>query len=145
MSGQPLTFPSPWDLFPVSSNCRCIHHQLDMTTAWDTSHLDGVVCRRRLMQTRPFGPAAIAEQFADAVCIIRLRWYIKQLDARFPFLGLKPQLFAMHSFRRGGITNAWECGVDRELLRIHGRWRSDAIDAYLQAPTLLRLQATGIE
>ena len=49
----------------------------------------------------------------------RLRWYIKQLDARFPFLGLKPQLFAMHSFRRGGTTNAWECGVDRALLKIH--------------------------
>ena len=42
----------------------------------------------------------------------RFRWYIKQLDARFPFFSLKPQLFAMHSFRRGGTTNAWECGVN---------------------------------
>lgn len=73
----------------------------------------------------------------------RFQWYIKQLHIKFPFLGLKPELFAMHSFRRGGTTNAWECGVDRNLLKIHGRWRSDAIDCYLQAPIMLRLKASG--
>ena len=37
---------------------------------------------------------------------------------------------------------AWETDVPRDLLKLHGRWRSDAIDAYLQAPIALRLKIT---
>ncbi len=73
----------------------------------------------------------------------RFQLYIKQLDSSYPSLGFKPQLFAMHSFRRGGTTDAWENGVDKEILKVHGRWRSDAIDKYLQAPIEMRLRVTG--
>lgn len=73
----------------------------------------------------------------------RLKFYLQLLAEKFPFLGLKPEQFGMHSFRRGGTTDAWECGVDRELLKLHGRWRSEAINRYLQAPILMRLRATG--
>ena len=73
----------------------------------------------------------------------RLKCYIKLLDDKFPSVGIKPEQFAMHSFRRGGPTDAWESGVDRELLKLHGRQRSEAINGYLQAPIRMRLRVTG--
>ena len=57
-------------------------------------------------------------------------------------MGIDVSMYAMHSLRRGGVIAAWEANVPRDLLKLHGRWRSDAIDAYLQAPIALRLKIT---
>ncbi|PNH01049.1 hypothetical protein TSOC_013085 [Tetrabaena socialis] len=45
--------------------------------------------------------------------------------------------------RRGGAIAAAEAGVSPELIKLHGRWRSDAVDAYLQASLLMRLSVVG--
>ena len=36
-----------------------------------------------------------------------------------------------------------ESGVKRELIKLHGRWRSDEVDAYLQPSLTTRLSARG--
>jgi hypothetical protein len=42
----------------------------------------------------------------------------------------------------GGATAAWLSGVPREVLAVHGRWKSDAVDLYLVADTLHKLRVT---
>lgn len=71
----------------------------------------------------------------------RLKRYLEAMKAKYG-LTIDTKLYAMHSLRRGGVIAAWEAGVPRDLLKIHGRWRSEAVDAYLQAPITLRLKVT---
>jgi integrase len=69
----------------------------------------------------------------------RLHRLLSAVGDQFSELDLQLDLFAMHSLRRGGATAAAEAGVSRELIKIHGRWRSDAVDAYLQASLTTRM------
>ena len=56
-------------------------------------------------------------------------------------VGLDPNLFAAHSFRRGGATRAFAMGLPGELIRVMGDWRSDAYQGYLDFPLQTRVQA----
>ena len=49
-------------------------------------------------------------------------------------VGLDPQHFSPHSFRRGGATFAFQSGVPEHLIKLHGDWRSNAFCAYLTLP-----------
>ena len=53
-----------------------------------------------------------------------LNKYIKLLD-------LNPKDFGFHCFRRSGACLAFELNVPFENIKLHGKWRSDAIWAYL--------------
>lgn len=46
--------------------------------------------------------------------------------------GIDPQGFSSHSGRRGGATAAFNAGVNREDIKRHGRWKSDAVDEYIE-------------
>jgi hypothetical protein len=48
----------------------------------------------------------------------------------------------MHSLRRGGTVAAWAAGMDKARLMAHGRWRSNAIKAYLTASLAIKLSVT---
>ena len=48
-------------------------------------------------------------------------------------LGLQPDAFSFHSFRRGGCTLAFERGAAEPDLALHGDWRSSAIRSYYPA------------
>ena len=41
-------------------------------------------------------------------------------------IGADPGEFSPHSFRRGGATFAFDCGLPAELIKLQGDWRSDA-------------------
>ena len=41
--------------------------------------------------------------------------------------------YSSHSMRRGGAQYLRDQGVSREMIKIMGRWRSDAVDAYLDS------------
>lgn len=56
-------------------------------------------------------------------------------DIRFVLrqIGLKGESFGTHSFRAGGATTAAQQGVQHELIKNHGRWKTDtAKDLYLR-------------
>ncbi len=55
--------------------------------------------------------------------------------------GREPSLYSSHSFRRGGASFAHEAGVPRELIKLVGDWKSDAVDAYLHMSTQHKLSA----
>lgn len=57
--------------------------------------------------------------------------FVKKFRSCIAELGLDPTQFSGHSFRRGGATWAFKCGVPRELLMLHGDWRSDSYLEYL--------------
>jgi hypothetical protein len=68
--------------------------------------------------------------------------YLKTLSQRNPGLIGDVKKYSAHSRRRGGATAAWLAGVPREVLAVHGRWRSDAVDVYLVADTSQKLLVT---
>lgn len=72
----------------------------------------------------------------------RLQLYLKTLAQTHPELRIDVKRFSAHSLRRGGATAAWLSGVPREVLAVHGRWKSDAVDLYLVADTLHKLRVT---
>ena len=49
-------------------------------------------------------------------------------------------LFRGHSFRRGGTSWAFCCGIPGELIQVFGDWRSDAYKCYLDISLSLRLR-----
>lgn len=73
----------------------------------------------------------------------RLTGYLQELRSRYPDLPVNPSSYGMHSLRRGGVVAAWEAGVDIERLKAHGRWRSDAVRAYMTATTTIKLSVSG--
>ena len=74
---------------------------------------------------------------------IRLRQHLETIKAKHPDIEVNPSSYGMHSLRRGGVIAAWEAGVDLEKIKSHGRWRSDAVRAYMQATRAIRLQVTS--
>ena len=46
-------------------------------------------------------------------------------------IGLDAQEFSSHSFRRGGSTFAFQSRVPKDLLKLHGDWKSDCYQKYL--------------
>ncbi len=46
-------------------------------------------------------------------------------------LGINPQLFSSHSFRRGGATWAFRSGIKPEHIQMQGDWQSDAYLKYV--------------
>ncbi|PNH10171.1 hypothetical protein TSOC_003112 [Tetrabaena socialis] len=89
------------------------------------------------------GPAVGAVAMAKGAFTAGLRGVFARLQIEFPNLRMNLGLFSAHSLRRGGAIAAAEAGVSRELLKLHGRWRSDAVDAYLQASLATRLSVVG--
>ena len=55
-----------------------------------------------------------------------------------------PGRFSSHSFRRGGATFAFLCGVPAEIIKILGNWKSDAYLQYLYIPLEARLAASQL-
>lgn len=73
----------------------------------------------------------------------RLKKLLSDVVLRVRGLDLNPATYGMHSLRRGGVVAAWGAGVDLEKIKAHGRWRSDAVRAYLTAGTDIKLSVTA--
>ena len=54
------------------------------------------------------------------------------------------ELYSSHSFRRGGTTFAFLCGVPSELIKTLGGWSSECYLKYLQFPLEARTAATEL-
>jgi len=48
--------------------------------------------------------------------------------------GYSSSLYSGHSFRRGGASFAFSCGIPSDLIKIQGDWSSDAYLRYLSSP-----------
>lgn len=72
----------------------------------------------------------------------RLKLYLTNLKERYPDILVNPASYGMHSLRHGGVMAAWKAGVDVEKIKAHGRWKSDAIRAYMQITRDMHLVVT---
>ena len=72
----------------------------------------------------------------------RLRTYLVHAQESHPGLTINVNSYGMHSLRRGGVTAAWEAGMDVSKLKAHGRWKSEAIRVYLEATLPIKLSVT---
>ena len=48
--------------------------------------------------------------------------------------GRNGQAYSTHSLRRGGASYLSAAGVSREMIKLTGDWKSDAVDHYIQFP-----------
>ena len=55
-----------------------------------------------------------------------------------------PSKFTGHSFRRGGATWAFQCGMPGELIQICGDWVSDSYRRYLEFSTQNKLELAAL-
>ena len=52
--------------------------------------------------------------------------------------------YSSHSFRRGGATFAYLCGVPSEVIKLLGNWRSDCYLKYLHLPLEIMMAASEL-
>lgn len=58
--------------------------------------------------------------------------------------GRKAEEYSSHSFRRGGATYAFECGVPDHYIRMLGGWRSDCYKGYVDVSFKERFKAATL-
>ncbi len=76
------------------------------------------------------------EKMADTTA-----WHaFKQL---FEVAGLDYSDYGSHSARRGGTTASYEAGVPINMIKMHGGWKSNAVERYIKPSTEFLLQTTN--
>ena len=78
----------------------------------------------RVIDTKPLFSLSRNNYITYSKFQIKMRQLIEKI-------GLDPEVFSTHSFRRGGATFAFKSGVSSELIQLHGDWKSDAYKNYL--------------
>ena len=74
----------------------------------------------------------------------RLKKAVDDLEKRRPELNLNSKEFAGHSLRRGGATSLALRGVAEPVLRLLGRWESDAVNLYIALPVQSLAEASKV-
>ena len=69
---------------------------------------------------------------SESVQAITYPQFSRFLARSLQAIGADPSEFSPHSFRRGGATFAFDCGLPAELIKLQGDWRSDAYLVYLE-------------
>ncbi|CAC5355478.1 unnamed protein product [Mytilus coruscus] len=57
--------------------------------------------------------------------------FLSRLKQSLSHIGINPDKYSGHSFRRGGASFALECGIPTELIQSQGDWKSDAYKRYI--------------
>jgi hypothetical protein len=70
-------------------------------------------------------------------------WFVKKLKEVLVRCGVDATLYSGHSFRSGGATWAFTCGLPTELIKAQGDWTSDAYMRYLRLPWECRIVAAA--
>lgn len=72
--------------------------------------------------------------FSDGAAANR-SWFMKQVSTLLSQSGYNAQHYTSHSFRKGGAVSLQEMNVADSVIRLMGRWKSDAFNLYVQHPT----------
>ena len=127
----------------------------------NTSQSDSLTQLSRVYQVSPIQPAVIAftQAHITAANSQAFNWvdypsptahfftynmFISKLRDHLTTMGIDPQSYAGHSFRRGGASFAYQSGVPLELIKALGDWRSDTILIYLTMPLTIRLRSANM-
>jgi integrase len=86
---------------------------------------DGDLFFRNVLRPRTSGWHPDGEAVLKA-----LRRFVGQTIERHGLQRAAVKKYSAHSLRRGGAQWLRDLGVSRDLVKLHGRWKSDAVDAY---------------
>ena len=75
---------------------------------------------------------------------LRYEAFIAKFKGIIAALGLNPAVYSGHSFRRGGATFARDAGINDEVIKAMGDWKSEALLTYISATQRLRVKAAGL-
>ena len=110
-------------------------HPLCPTTA--------VVHAFSLTSAAPLLGPALTYPTLSGVQPLRYQQFVKMLRQFLKYIGLPAQMFAGHSFRRGGASFAIQAGLPGEIIMQLGQWSSDAYLQCLEIP--LSFKATCMQ
>ena len=79
----------------------------------------------------PKSPLFMRLKHGNVAVPITYSYFSSFLRVALTATGYEPKHFSSHSFRRGGATWAFKCGVPGELIKITGDWRSNCYLRYL--------------
>ena len=86
----------------------------------------------QLVPAENSSPAFVVPVKPDGHKPIMYPYFHQALRKLIEELGLDSKEFSSHSFRHGGASHAFKCGVPSELIQLHGDWSSDCNKRYLQ-------------
>ena len=87
------------------------------------------VTMRRSQNASPQDPLFVTETGSIATRF----WFLRHLRQVLSLSGLPPQLYSGHSFRIGAASTASRQGVSDHLIRVLGRWSSQAYHSYIRS------------
>jgi integrase len=93
---------------------------------------------RRMMATHPqqkTGNSPLFQMPNTNCTAMSSKFLADALKVILTSLGV-PNIFTLHSFRRGGATAAYEAGVDHTKIKRQGIWQSDFFWQYITTNTL---------
>lgn len=76
--------------------------------------------------------AALAVTSKGKRSTITHKWFTERLRKAIANTGRNPREYSGHSFRSGGATFAFECGIQMEVIKLQGDWLSDAYLRYIR-------------
>ena len=79
----------------------------------------------------PCGPAFL-RAVKRGLTPLLYRWYMERFRALLKRVGCEPDEYGSHSLRRGGASWALQCGIQSDVIKILGDWKSQAYQAYLE-------------
>ncbi len=68
-------------------------------------------------------------------------WVVYRLRRKLGAIGLNPEKFTGHSFRRGGATSLALAGVPDNVIAAIGRWKSTSFQLYIDLPREAKFKA----
>ena len=70
--------------------------------------------------------------------------FLSHLRTCLSIIGIKPQQYAGHSFRRGGASFAYEAGLPIDMIKLISDWKSNAVLLYLTVSLKMRLHSSNV-
>ena len=70
--------------------------------------------------------------------------FVHTLRSILSSCGIDASKYSGHSFRRGGASFAFACGIPAEIIKLQGDWRSSAYEKYISTPVELRRKLSRV-
>ena len=119
------------------------HREVYLLLKNDGSKLCPVAAYKRMVACFPAdeaSPAFLVRRYGK-LSTVTYRQYQDKLKSCVLSIGLDATLYTSHSFRRGGATYAFQCGVPAAQIKKLGDWKSDSYLEYIDCPLGDRIKA----
>jgi integrase len=95
-------------------------------------------------QATPRGVSPFQYPVCSGLSFLTYSRFLQTLKTLLSQLGINPDHYSGHSFRRGGASFALEAGANPELVQAQGDWRSEAYKLYIDPSLSARRQVAAL-